>query len=63
MSNCHLTKKVGATEPNSTISSIFSQIIRKHLKNRDTKLNLAPMLQQILLDENLTFFRVCDTNL
>ena len=30
----------------------------QHLKKDATKLNLAPLLQQILLDENLTFLLV-----
>ena len=49
MSNIHLTKFVEVPEPNK-ISSINL--------NSTTKLNLGPVLQQVLLDENLIFLRV-----
>ena len=32
--------------------------IQQNLKNDAAKFNLAPVIQQILLDENLTFFSV-----
>ena len=34
----------------------------QHLKNRAPKLSFAPVLQQILLDENLKFIRVKVSN-
>ena len=33
-------------------------IIDQQLKNNTTFLNMVPVLQQILLDENLTVFRL-----
>ena len=45
-----------------THRGILLHVTYQHLKNNATKLNLAPVLQQILLDENLTFIRVWEYN-
>ena len=53
ISNFHLTKFVRAPT-----QIHLSRIIQQNLTNDSAKVYLSPVLQQILLDENLKFLRV-----